>query len=336
LVGLAVWVLRSHTDELSGLSGLYSRLRWWWVVVAVAVEAFSVLSFAEVQRRLLRAGSLDPSLPTLVAVTLTSQAITNSLPAGSAAAAVYGFRWYRRLGATDALAAWTLVGALVTSVLSLALLVAAGLALATEDGGSLDLIPVTIAVVVLTCLVGAFFVSERLRIVVLARGLRFGRRLIGRPRGDIDALVARLTVSLGRTRMGTRDVAAVMSWGAGNWLFDCACFALSFLAIGAGIPWKGLLVAYGAGQLAANLPITPGGLGAVEGSLTIALVAFGGAQASTVAAVLIYRLISFWLQLPIGWGAGGILALGVRRGRWPRRVVRAALGEPATVRGVER
>jgi len=37
--------------------------------------------------------------------------------------------------------------------------------------------------------------------------------------------------------------------------------------------WKGLLLAYGAGQLAADLPITPGGLGVVEGSLTIALVA---------------------------------------------------------------
>ena len=41
-------------------------------------------------------------------------------------------------------------------------------------------------------------------------------------------------------------------------------------------------------QLAANLPITPGGLGVVEGSLTIALVAYGGGRDSTVAAVLLY------------------------------------------------
>ena len=53
------------------------------------------------------------------------------------------------------------------------------------------------------------------------------------------------------------------------------------------------------GSCAANLPITPGGLGVVEGSLTIALVQFGGAEVSTVAAVLLYRILSFWAELPL-------------------------------------
>jgi hypothetical protein len=79
------------------------------------------------------------------------------------------------------------------------------------------------------------------------------------------------------------------------------------------VPWKGLLLAYGAGQLAANLPITPGGLGVVEGSLTIAIVAYGGAAGSTVVAVLLYRFISFWLILPIGWAAWGWLTWIARR-----------------------
>jgi Lysylphosphatidylglycerol synthase TM region len=79
------------------------------------------------------------------------------------------------------------------------------------------------------------------------------------------------------------------------------------------VPWKGLLLAYGAGQLAANLPITPGGLGVVEGSLTIALVVYGGAEPSTVVAVLLYRVLSFWLALPAGWGAWAWLAWTGRR-----------------------
>jgi len=95
---------------------------------------------------------------------------------------------------------------------------------------------------------------------------------------------------------------------------------MTFLAIGVPIPWKGLLLAYGAGQLAANLPITPGGLGAVEGSITIALVFFGGSRTTTVDAVLIYRLISFWLVTLVGWVAWGALVVGIRRGRWDRSV----------------
>ena len=129
-------------------------------------------------------------------------------------------------------------------------------------------------------------------------------------------------------RLHRRQIVAVLGWGMANWLFDCSCFALSFLMVGAGIPWKGLLLAYGAGQLAANLPITPGGLGAVEGSITIALAYFGGAHASTVDAVLVYRLISFWGVLVVGWSAWAWGALGVRRGRWPRYAM-AAPADPA-------
>ena len=46
--------------------------------------------------------------------------------------------------------------------------------------------------------------------------------------------------------------------------------------------------------------------------------AFGGPKVSTTTAVLVYRLLSFWLVLVIGWGLWGQLALGVRRGRWNR------------------
>ena len=99
----------------------------------------------------------------------------------------------------------------------------------------------------------------------------------------------------------------------GNWAFDCGCLACGFVATGGSVPWRGLLLAYGAGQLAANLPITPGGLGVVEGSLTVALVAFGGAELSTVAAVLVYRIVSFWGFLPVGWLSWAGLAFDRRR-----------------------
>ncbi len=97
--------------------------------------------------------------------------------------------------------------------------------------------------------------------------------------------------------------------------------------VGAPIPWGALLLAYGAGQLAANLPITPGGLGTVEGSITLALVAFGAVHSTAVDAVIIYRLISFWLVLLVGWSSWGVMAFGVRRGRWPRRALSAPLEE---------
>ncbi len=122
-------------------------------------------------------------------------------------------------------------------------------------------------------------------------------------------------------------LAAVGGWGMANWILDCGCLALSFVALGVGVPWKGLLLAYGAAQLAANLPITPGGLGVVEGSLTIALAAFGGSETSTVAVVLLYRILSFWIVLPVGWATWAALAWSDRRAGSPAEVVT----DPVTV-----
>jgi len=57
------------------------------------------------------------------------------------------------------------------------------------------------------------------------------------------------------------------------------------------------------------LPITPGGLGVTEGSMAVTLAAYGGGMAAAVAAVLLYRLITYWAVLP----AGGVCYLSLRR-----------------------
>lgn len=327
LLALAIDVLAGHRGELSGIGTVLDHLRWWWFVPAICAEAASELSFVAVQQRLLGAGGLSPPIPPLMGMTFASQAMTNSVPAGPAVAAVYGFRWYRRLGADDALAGWALVGTSISAALSLALVAAVGLVLATEQGASLDLVPPVVGVLVVTAALGVLFVYERPLSFVVRSALRTSHRLIGRPRGDherhMESLVQRVTV----VRLGSSRALAILGWAALNWLFDCTCFALAFLATGSAVPWKGLLLAYGAGQLAANLPITPGGLGAVEGSITIALSYFGGGTTADIAAVLVYRLLSFWLMLGVGWVSWGGLALGVRRGRWPRSV-REAPVEP--------
>jgi hypothetical protein len=325
ILALALWALSSHRDELSGLPQVFDHLRWWWIPPALIVEAASFVCFAGLQYELLRSGGLAAPESPLVKMTLAAQAISNSLPGGSAFSVVYGFRWFRRFGADDTLAAWSLVGTVVASSLSLSLVATGGLALATGEGASLDLIPVIVGVFLVTLAVAALFIFERPLAAVVTWTMRASHRVIGRPRTDVAAHIARVMDMVTAVRLGWRQVVTIVAWGTFNWLFDCACFAMMFLAVGSPIPWKGLLLAYGAGQLAANLPITPGGLGVVEGSITIALVNFGGNQASTVSAVLMYRVISFWLVLIVGWGLWGQLAYQVRRGRWSRQALEAPI-----------
>lgn len=326
LLGVAVDVLAGDKGQLSGIGTTLENLRWWWLVPAIAAEAGSELTFVIAETRLLVAGGLRAPILPLAGVTVASQAMTNSVPGGPAVAAVYGFRWFRRLGADDTLAGWALVGTTIFAALSLALLAGVGLVLATEEGASLDLVPAVVGILLATVALGILFVYERPLAVVARRLLRASHAVVGRPRGDHGAQIDRLLERVSVVRLSSRQALVVVGWAFCNWLLDCTCFGLAFLATGSKVPWEGLLLAYGAGQLAANLPITPGGLGTVEGSITVALAYFGGGTTADIAAVLVYRLVSFWLMLLVGWGAWGTLAMGVRRGRWARSARQTPVG----------
>jgi uncharacterized protein (TIRG00374 family) len=313
LGALAIWAVAGQRGELSGASSYLAGISWPWVVLAVVLEFGSIVAFALVQQQLLLAGDVDAGAGSMTSVTLAATAIANSMPAGPVVSSVFAFRQYRRRGADEALAAWTLVAVFVAASVSLALVAVIGLSIAGAEGASLNLVWVTLGVLLIALAMGALFLQHGALTWLVTASVRASRRLLRWPRGDVGARVDRLVAKLTAVRLTPRRAGRVLAWGLVNWLLDAGCLTIAFVALGVGVPWHGLLLAYGAGQLAVNLPVTPGGLGVVEGSLTIALVAFGGAETSTVAAVLLYRIISFWGELPVGYAVWAALALRTRR-----------------------
>jgi putative heme transporter len=108
------------------------------------------------------------------------------------------------------------------------------------------------------------------------------------------------------------------------------CLAFSIKAAGAHVPWWGIVLAWAAGAGGSSLNLTPGGLGVVEAALTGALVALGVPANQALTAVLVYRAISFWLAIAIGWP----IYWRLRREQQPRLAVAAtAAGVAGPVRG---
>ena len=83
----------------------------------------------------------------------------------------------------------------------------------------------------------------------------------------------------------------------------------TFHAVGTTPPIMVILMGYLIGQLGGLLPL-PGGIGGIDGGLIGTLIVYGAPAAATAAAVLIYRVILFWLPLI----AGGVAFVSVRRG----------------------
>jgi uncharacterized protein (TIRG00374 family) len=89
----------------------------------------------------------------------------------------------------------------------------------------------------------------------------------------------------------------------GRWLFDLLALVTAIIAVGAHPRFSLVLLAYVAAQLLAQIPVTPGGLGFVEAGLVGTLALAGVSAGDAVVATLAYRLVSFWLPIPLGLGA---------------------------------
>jgi uncharacterized membrane protein YbhN (UPF0104 family) len=79
------------------------------------------------------------------------------------------------------------------------------------------------------------------------------------------------------------------------------CLAACVAAFGSSVPFAKIGFVYLTGSALGSIIPTPGGLGAVEAALTAGLTAAGMPGGVAVSAVLLFRLLTFWLPVPLGW-----------------------------------
>jgi uncharacterized protein (TIRG00374 family) len=137
-----------------------------------------------------------------------------------------------------------------------------------------------------------------LALVVLA--IPAGRRLA---RARVAPALGRVLPQLVETVQQPRKLAT----GIGGALLLSAsyilCLAACVRAFGGSVAIASVAVVYLAGSSLGSIIPTPGGLGAVEAVLTAGLTTAGMHGAAAASAVLLFRLLTFWLPVPVGWVA---------------------------------
>ena len=81
------------------------------------------------------------------------------------------------------------------------------------------------------------------------------------------------------------------------------CLSACVQAFGGSVAIVGIAVVYLTGSALGSIVPTPGGIGAVEAALTAGLVAAGLHGTEAASSVLLFRLLTFWLPVPVGWAA---------------------------------
>jgi uncharacterized protein (TIRG00374 family) len=314
ILGVGVFGAYERRHELGSAWHLIENARWGWFGVAIAFELISIVAFAGLQRTLLASGGIHVRTRDLVEITLAANAVAVSVPGGAAFSAKWTYGQLRRRGAETVLAVWTVLMAGALASFALFLVLAVGAFVAGNNGPVSSLRALAAALALIPVVIGVFVVLLHRSRTVHTWAAGLVARLDEHPHGHPVVHAGQEFLERLRTVQPTwRGWLEAFGFASANWLANLGCLVAAILTVHAGVPWRGVLVVFGLTQLAAVLPLTPGGLAVVEGSLTALLVAYGVPAGTAVAATLLYRVVGFWAPVPLGWLLYAVLARRANR-----------------------
>ena len=310
--------------DYSSVWAAISQMTWLELLTLAAMAAWNLFTYWFV---------IIASLPGLnlwqaMKVNLTSTAIANTLPGGgalgigvtSAMYSSYGFS-PTEIGLSVVVSGiWNNFVKLGMPIVALALLALAGGASGALLTAALGGVAGLAAAIVLFALIlrserTARRVGDRLDPVMR----RLGALVRRPPRASTSDTLTRFrsdTIALLGSRWLMLTVATLLSHVS---LFLVLLLALRHVGISnQEVSWQECLAAFSFVRLLTALPITPGGLGVVELGATAALVTAGGDHDQVVAAVLLYRALTYLPPIPLG-----LLAYAFWRKGAPGRAERA-------------
>jgi uncharacterized protein (TIRG00374 family) len=314
VAGIAIYLVFPAITEVLASWPRLSTLSPWWITAAIAAEIAHFACTFGLQRMALRTKAWFP----VITSSLAGNAISLIMPGGAPVGAAVQFRMLAASGsdmssAVGGLVSYSLLG--TGSLFALPFFALPVILLGT---------PVSRGLLNTAILGAAFFVAfAALGAVLLAYDAPL--RWTGRAAQRVANWVRRKKppiVGLDTTLLAQRnEIRAVLGkqWPqallltVGRLAFDYACLLMALRATGSRPRPSLILVAYAVAGIIGLIPITPGGLGVVEASLTGLLVLAEVNSSQAVLATLAYRIASYWLPLLAGPVAYGLFQLKYRK-----------------------
>ncbi len=282
------------------------------LITGLGLEAAALVAYSAMTRSAIAKNA--PSMPTLLRIQLSTKALSNTIPGGGAAGPALGYRLLTLAGVDPS---------------------EAGFALATVGLGSAVVLNVLLWVTMLITIpvIGyrpAYVITAMIGLVVmglfgvviasLMRGHQSAERWVRNVASKVKwlnedrlgELVHRLARRLKELLSDRKLLRQLVGWAMLNWLLDAGALWVFLRAFHVSVRPDTLLVAFCLANVAAAIPITPGGLGVVELTL-VTVLGFGGVPAAVAwLGVTAYRIVQLVLPIP----AGAVCYASLRFGRW--------------------
>lgn len=286
---VAGWVLYDQMSQVD-LGPALASAQWGWVIVAgvcfavtLGGSALNVMACSPVQ---LPAGRT-------YAVQVACGFVRFISPTALGGAALNA-RYVQRAGASTPMALASMGTAQVIQVVTTVALLAV---LAPVTGTTV--VPPAIRGQVLWVAAGVMAVAAL--VLIVAPGLRV------KLSGALASMLSQLRAVTAAPGPALRRVLVAAAGGVLLTIGLVLALTASIAAMGGAIEPVPIGIAFLVGSAVGSAVPTPGGIGTVEAALVAALAASGQLVTVALPAVLVFRLVTVWLQVPLGWAAFHVL-----------------------------
>ena len=291
-----------------------------WIAAAIAFEVVAFGTYVALFRGVVGGDVLPLTWREAYEINMAGLAATRLFAAGGAGGIALTYWALRKGGMPRRLSATRMIAFLALQYIWYPLaLIVFGILLRTGVLSGVNSVEVTIIPAAVAGIVLGFGLAVALipqdfenRIAKFAQGHRrtgLARRLASGPAALAQGMRTALDLVGHPSRGGLALAGAIGFWAA-----NIAILWASFKAFGVSVPIGVIVQGFFLGMLANLFPFAPGGVGAVDAGMIGAFFLFELPHAEVFAAVLVYRVVAFWLPIPPGMVA--FFQLRKTVGRW--------------------
>ncbi len=298
LVAFALSRLIPHLGDFSEVWNLKDQIRYRWIFAAIVSQLFQYIGDGWFSQILLQIVNVKVSIKDSFRIASLNVFAAHLLPIGEAGGVAAAYHFYRRLGVdSEKFIFLTVCWTAVTHIILLLLFI--------MPIFFLQELPIAINTsftVINLMITGGIVLSLYLTRKKLFHKLEkwIGKHEWAKPFFSfIRKRKTYFKLITDQPGLFSLTMLASLIYYASN----IATLAFSFMAFGIMPPMALIVFAYAASLIFSKITLSPAGLGAAEASLILIFLEGGMDPHLTVGAVIVYRLISFWLPIPAGFAS---------------------------------
>ena len=295
LVTLAAWKLYPHFTDFSKIYALKNNINYYFLTIGILAQAGQYIGDGWLSQTLLKIVGVEMKFKNAIKIASLNVLAAHLFPVGEAGSIATAYYFYKKLGVgTKSFIFLSMCWSTITfSTLVLMFLISLffipHLPYINFNLIALVIIAILVIIPVLLVLARHFIwkkFKDRLQKLAIFKELLEFKDSFHHYRRAIFAHKFFLLQAI---------AAAFLYYGT-----NVITLSFAFLTFGQTPPVAIVIFAYALSMISGWITLSPAGLGASEATLIIIFLQFGLDPAKSIGAVLVFRLISFWIPIPAG------------------------------------